>query len=247
MTTGAARRGSTASLVIITLIVLGIGTWVFLNSAFFSIREVRVLGSRAVAVDDIRRLSGVELGDNLITLATSGVEERLEKDPWIVSAEVERDLPRAVVITVVERRPAGWLEDPDGFAIVAGDGTILERQGYEPQHLPALGELPDAAAIGEGIDTLDLPLRVTASMDARTLREIATVKVRGSEVALELRGGGAVLYGPATDTRAKSRALGDMLMWAEEEGLAIESIDVRVPSAPSLAPAHGPSISPSFP
>jgi cell division septal protein FtsQ len=247
VSTGAARRGSTASLVIITLIVLGIGTWVFLNSAFFSIQEVRVQGSRAVSTEDVRGLSGVELGDNLIALATKGVEERLERDPWIESAEVERDLPRTVVITVVERRPAGWLEDPEGFVVVAGDGTILERPVVEPQRLPALGTMPDAVEPGEGIDSVAVPLRVTSSMDPRTLREIAAVTIQGLDVALELRGGGGVVYGPATDIRAKNRALGDMLRWAAREGLAIESIDVRVPSAPSLAPAHGPSISPSFP
>ena len=247
MTTGSARRGSTASLVIITSIVLGIGTWVFLNSEVFSIREVRVQGSRAVSVEDVRGLSGVELGANLITLATKEVEERVEKDAWIVSAEVERDLPQTVLITVVERRPAGWVEDPGGFAIVAGDGTLLERPGEEPQRLPALGSLPDAAGIGEGINALDVPLRVASSMDARTLREIAAVKIQGLEVALKLRAGGSVVYGSATDIRAKNRALGDMLRWAAEEGLAIESIDVRIPSAPSLAPAQGPSISPSFP
>ncbi|MGH2709664.1 MAG: cell division protein FtsQ/DivIB, partial [Actinomycetota bacterium] len=235
-----------ASLAIITVIVLGIGAWVFLTSAFFAVREVRIEGSRSLPAEELRELAAIEMGDNLITLATDGIEDRLESDPWILRAGVQRDLPQTVVITVVERRPAGWLDDPDGSAIVAGDGTVLERSPNPPERLPDLGSWPDALIPGHGIDELDGALRVTSSMAPSTLGLIEAVEVSGLDVTMSLRGGGEVVYGQATEIQAKNSALGDMLRWAREEGLAIKTIDVRVPSAPSLAPAQGPALSPTF-
>jgi hypothetical protein len=44
---------------------------------------------------------------------------------------------------------------------------------------------------------------------------------------------------PAVDMAAKNRALGELLRWARGEGVRIHTVDVRVPSAPSVQPAGG--------
>jgi cell division protein FtsQ len=244
MTVGRGRAASPAALAVIALIVIGLGTWIVLNSAFFDIRDVRVVGARNVSEEDILRLASIQRGTNLILLDTGDVAIRLREDPWIRDAFVERDLPTTAVIRVVERRPGGWVEGPDGFAIVSGDGTILEPADAAPSRLPAIGSWPGALIPGERVGGLDLTLRVTASMAPALLHEVASAGLEGSDVILQLRAGGSVMFGTPSQIDAKNQALVDMLRWAEGEGIAIRSIDVRVPAAPSLQPVRGPRISP---
>jgi hypothetical protein len=143
---------------------------------------------------------------------------------------------------VVERRPSGWLSDPDGFVLLAGDGTVLERGATPVSGLPNLGDSSEVLAPGERVDELEKALRVTASMAGGVLRQIASVSTSGSDVVLQLRVGGSVLYGSPVDLQDKNRALGRLLGWATEQGIAVRTIDVRVPSAPSIEPVRAESV-----
>jgi cell division protein FtsQ len=242
VTTGAARFRSPAVLAIAGVIALGIGAWVVLNSAFFAIREVRVLGAQEMPAEEIRRLAAVRTGENLITLETGAVVSRLEEHPRIDHAVVERDLPSTVVIRVIERRPSGWLRDPNGVVVLGGDGIVLNRSNNPVPGLPDIGVWPDVLAPGQRVDGLRDALHVTSFMPSGVLRQIESVASEGSDLVLRLRAGGSVLYGSSALVRAKNRALEGLLRWATEEGIAVRTIDVRVPSAPSLEPVRGESV-----
>lgn len=239
MNTGVTRSRSPAVLVIAGVISLGIGAWVVLNSAFFDIRDVRVLGTREIPDDEIRGLAAVRTGENLIALETGAVVSRLEEHPRIDQAFVERDLPSTVVIRVVERRPSGWLRDPNGVVVIAGDGVVLDRSNTPVPGLPEIGDWPDFLAPGERVNGLRDALHVTSLMPGGVLRQIESVATEGSDLVLRLRDGGSVLYGSSDELQAKNRALGGLLRWATEEGIAVRTIDLRVPSAPSIEPLRG--------
>lgn len=221
---------------VIGLLALGFGGWVVLTSAFFAIRDVRVEGARNVAAEEIRSLARVEPGDNLVTLPVDEVARRVETHAWILDARVERDLPTTAVITVIERTPGGWLRDPGGIAIVAGDGTVLERLQARPPDLPEIGELTTTPAVGDRAGITAETLRVAASMGSPLRRQIESLQLDGEDVLGQLRQGGTVLFGSAEELRAKNRALAEMLRWTREEGIGIRAIDLRVPTAPSLEP-----------
>jgi cell division protein FtsQ len=236
MTLDRPRRGTPAAVAVIGLLALGLGGWAVLTSAFFDIRDIRVNGARNVPAEEIRRLAQVRSGDNLVTLAVDEVARRVETHAWVLDARVNRDLPTTAVITIIERRPGGWFRDPGGIAIVAGDGTVLERLQARPPDLPEIGELPSSPAVGDPAGITSETLRVAASMSAPLRRQIESLRVEGEDVVGELREGGTVLFGPPDELRAKNRALSEMLRWTREEGIGVRSIDLRVPTAPSLEP-----------
>jgi cell division protein FtsQ len=221
---------------VIVLLGVGLGGWVVLNSAFFAIRDVRVEGARNVPPEEVRGLAEIRSGDNLVMLPVEEVAQRVETHAWILDARVQRDLPATAVITIIERRPGGWLRDPGGIAIVAGDGTVLERLQAHPPDLPEIGELTTSPAVGDRATTEGPTLRVAASMGEPLRRQVESLQLEGEDVTAELRQGGTVLYGPAVELRAKNRALAEMLRWTSQEGIEVRSIDVRVPTAPSLEP-----------
>ena len=250
MTTEGTRRGrpSGAATAIIVVLALGLGGWVVLNSAFFAIRDVRVEGASNVSADEIRSLAAIRSGANLILLPHDEVSARIEVHPWVLDAEVVRELPTTAVIRVTERTPSGWMEDPEGMAIVSGDGVVLERITVPPPQLPAVGSSPDPLAVGDRLGSTGQPLRVAASMGGPLRERIAAVELQGSDVLLRLREGGTVLYGEPVELSAKNGALAEMLRWANGQGIEVGTIDVRAPSAPSLEPLRvggGPTPSPT--
>ena len=236
MTIDRPRRGTPAAMAVIGLVALGLSGWVVLNSAFFEIRDVRVEGRRNVPVEEIRELAEIGTGDNLVMLPVEAVARRVETHPWILDARVERDLPTTAVITIIERRPGGWLQDPGGIAVVAGDGTVLERLQARPADLPEIGELTTSPSVGERPEVDPETLRVAASMGEPLRRQLESLRLEGEDVIAALRDGGEVLYGPAVELGAKNHALAEMLRWTRAEGIDVRTIDVRVPSAPSLEP-----------
>jgi cell division septal protein FtsQ len=169
-------------------------------------------------------------------LPVDEVARRLEGHPWILDASVERDLPTTAVISIIERRPGGWLRDPGGIVVVAGDTTVLERLQARPTHLPEIGELAETPAPGDRAEVPRETLRVAASMSAPLLRQIESLELQDEDVVAQLREGGTALFGPAEELRAKNRALAEMLRWTTREGIEVETIDLRVPTAPALDP-----------
>lgn len=233
---GALFRRNPLGAAALTMVGLGLGVWAVINAPIFGIERIRVEGARELTDDEVRALAGVEAGANLLRVSLDDVAAAVERSPWVHDAAAGRSLPATLVLRVAERRPVGWVEDPSGPAVVAGDGSVVRTGSPAPAGLPALGSV--AAPVEPGDRLGDVPtLAVAAAMADPLLAAVASVAEADGELVLHLRSGGRVDYGEARLLSAKNRALSEMLAWAEEEGLIIDSIDVRVPSAPALRPA----------
>ena len=121
------------------LLVWRAGQWtlnqlVYENRAF-NIENIDIQTDGDIAVDQLRRWSGVHTGQNLFALDLAGVRRDLLLVSLIQSASIERVLPHTLRIRVVEReplaqlslprpRPDGRLElavfhlDPEGYVLV---------------------------------------------------------------------------------------------------------------------------------
>jgi cell division protein FtsQ len=220
----------------LTLVGLGLGVWAVVNSPIFNIDRIRVDGARELTADEVRTLAEVEPGTNLLRLSLEDVAAALERNPWVRHAAADRSLPTTLVLRIAERRAVGWVEDPSGRAIVADDGTIVDRAEPVPGDLPGLGSVTEPVAPGERLIGV-VTMQVAASMGEELLASVASVAEVDGELALVLREGGEVRYGSAVRLEEKNRALTRMLAWARERELEVGYIDVRIPSAPALRPA----------
>jgi cell division protein FtsQ len=234
-TQGARLRRSPAGAAILTVVLLGVAIWLVTGSRLFAIREVVVTGTEQLSVGEVERLADVVLGQNLLRVSTDDVAARLGTIPWVARARVSRSFPSTLEIDVMERRPVGWLADPEGRVIVAADGLVLERDMGKPPGLPTLGESSVALEAGDRT-TLGAPLRVAASLDAKALDLIAEVGTKEGDVVLDLRIGGQVRYGAPVELGAKRRVLASLLAWTEARQIDAPAIDLRIPSAPALTP-----------
>ncbi len=91
----------------VTLILVG-GFFVsqfLMASDLFRVDEVTVQGNQRLSGQQIAVLSDIEKGVNTFELDLDLIGRKIEENPWIQTAQVQRIFPRQVVIQVTERKP----------------------------------------------------------------------------------------------------------------------------------------------
>jgi cell division protein FtsQ len=146
------RKKSILLNIIITILVI-VGAYYLASSDIFSISKIEVKSSGShFAAADIATMSGIKSGDNLWKTRMSKAEERLERDPYIADAKVERHPPGTVGITVKERVENYAVITVDRFAVMDWSGMVL-RQSNEAPDLPVVeGVEITRAATGAAIE-----------------------------------------------------------------------------------------------
>ena len=74
-----------------------------LESGYFGVEQVRLEQQGRVSEGDILDASDIKIGDSLFDLDLHMIGRKIEEDPWIARADVERSFPDQIVIRVVER------------------------------------------------------------------------------------------------------------------------------------------------
>jgi cell division protein FtsQ len=231
MTAGHALRWPVGIVVLVVLV--GVAWWVT-NSSAFDVRTLRVEGNTHLSSDDVVRLASLTDNTNVLWMSTKEVERRLERDPWIRSADVSRTLPSAVAISVRERWPVAILRGRSHL-MVAGDGTVLGKAG--PRVRLPLIDPPGRHRMGSPVHPSDARLSVARALSPDLRELVATVSVgAGSSTTLELRSGVRVLFGEPSGAPAKVEALRSVLAWAVRHGVSPEYVDVRIAAVPAIMP-----------
>ena len=135
--------------------------------ALFIVRQASVDGAVYLGEDEVRRAAGLDRPVDFLRADLRRARTKLAKSPRVASARVERALPRRIVISITERRPA---------AIVRG-GRMFETDA-RGVILPPLGSgvLPDVPIVS-GVKVADArPGRTIADPRyARALRHLAAL------------------------------------------------------------------------
>jgi cell division protein FtsQ len=209
---------------------LVVGTY----TPLFDAREIRIEGNQRMSDDEIQRIAGVSPGTNVFHADLGEAARELEADPRVAEAEVTRDLPATLVIRVDERTPVGAVLTSTVPTVVAGDGTPLP--GMDAKGLPEIRPL--AGALSEANRTAGAS--VLGAMRPALRGRVRTVDVASSgDVVVGLQGGVLVSYGMPVALEAKAQSLQAVLGWAAGGGVALASVDVRIPNAPTARTPNG--------
>lgn len=158
------RRGRAIVFALIKIIVVG-GTFASLAygvahyviySPRYLVTRVAVEGTNLIPAQDIVTAAGITSGDNLITLNTAEIAERVKKIPYVHTCEVQRSYPDRVIIKVSERHPGAMvLVNNHAFEIDDECVVLGPLNPLEPYAGPTVTSLPDITAveIGQRIDS----------------------------------------------------------------------------------------------
>lgn len=137
--------------------------FVYENSEF-AVQQIDVESSGTISDEQLRRWSGVRMGQNLIALDLAAVKRNLEMASAINTASVERILPHTLRIRVTERTPVAQVNVPrnggqNGISIsvfqLDANGVVM--QPLDPrQSVVPLGQMGESLPVVSGLNVFQL-------------------------------------------------------------------------------------------
>jgi cell division septal protein FtsQ len=255
-------RMAAVALGVVFAIVLGVflswkaGEWalnrlLYQNKAF-AIEEIAVQTDGVLAVEQLRRWSGVHLGDNLLALDLARVARDLQLVSLVKSASVERILPHTLRIRVVERdpiaqvnriqpRPNGGVEtavfflDAEGFVMLPLDPRQRTVSGPTPPvQLPVIagwnrGELQAGRRLES--PQLQAALELLTAFERSPMEglvDLARVDISTPEVLEVTTGQGSQITFGLSQLDQQLRRWHEVFDQAQQRNRAIATLDLAV-------------------
>lgn len=146
-------------LLISTLVIL------CLKLPYFNVENINVVNNRIVNSEEIISSSKINMGINIFTLNTKKIGTNILSNPYILKADIIRKLPSTILISVVEREAAFYIEENNKFLILDKNGVVLEiKDNVNNMNLTKL----------EGLDVSDFTMgKVIPKVDNRELELIS--------------------------------------------------------------------------
>lgn len=85
------------------------------QSDFFQIADIEIKGCQRLDKKEILELSGVDVHSNLVKINSAEMKELLEGHNWIERAEISRDWPDRLTISITERNPVAIINLDGGL------------------------------------------------------------------------------------------------------------------------------------
>lgn len=213
------------------LVVASAAVWA-VHSPWLSVGEIEILGADRADVAGEVASAGVGEGAIMIWVDTAEIEQAIFADPWVRDVRVDRVFPDRLVVEVLERSPAVWIEGASSWMLVADDGTVVQVSG-EPDRsvLQARLAAPDRIPGDRPEEpTWDEIVGMAMALEPG-LASSAAVYTEGSELWLEVPGH-AVRLGAPVDLADKALVLQELLTSGDLPFGAV--IDLVAPRRPAV-------------
>jgi cell division protein FtsQ len=203
-------------------------TFGLLGSRLLVVRAINVTGTHLVTRDQVLAAANVPAGTPLIRVDPGQVARRVEAIRQVETAQVTKQWPDGLAITVRERVPVVAVAmAAGGYDLVDHDGVIVAWAQGKPAGLPLLRTTLAGGALraDQGVVTVSA---VLAELPRWLASQVAAVSVSDPGVTLQLSGGKTVLWGGADRATVKAREL-TILMRDPGTSAPVRYYDVSAP------------------
>lgn len=184
------------------------------TSSRFEAKSLVFEATPHVPVERLQELMAIEPGTNILSVEVDALRDKIEAEPWVARAEVQRSLPDTLIVAVEEHEAAAVLLS-GYFYLIDREGVPFKRvEGGERGELPVItgvdreqlvqGDPRATAAIRRGLDAL-------AAYQAKARPRLSEIHVaEGGAVSLYTAKTGAALRlgrGELADKLARYDAL----------------------------------------
>ena len=192
-------------------IVAGV-TWALLGSRLLIVRSVQITGAGPqVSRAQVLAAARIPAGLPLIRVNTAAVAQRVGGIRQVQSAQVSRNWPSTIVISVRLRTPVFAVAARGGYALVDAYGVDVRDSARRPPRLPLL-QLTAGTGGAAGLSSLRpaawAGAAVLRELPPRIARRVAVVSApTPSEVSLQLANGAVIVWGDTSRSAEKAREL----------------------------------------
>ena len=190
------------------VVIVGVMAWALLGSSLLVVRSVRVAGNgKVVSAGQVLAAARVPLGQPLIRVDTGAISRRVGQLRQVQSAQVSKDWPTTLVITVQLRKPAFALPVHGGFALVDPSGVTIRNVTRKPPGLPLLTVNTTSSSL-RGSPAVRAAAAVLGELPRRAAKLVRGVTTGGpNDVSVQLANGSVVVWGGAERGRTKAKEL----------------------------------------
>ena len=119
----------------ILLITTLCGTYIFVShSPRFDLARIYIQGNHKVSEKEIKEKAKIELGTNIFRMNLGMIENLVREDKRIKEVWAKRILPNQLLIEVEEKKPALWINLPDGLFGLSQDQEIIPLEEEDFGH-----------------------------------------------------------------------------------------------------------------
>ena len=204
-----------------------------LASPIFAIRSVTVEGNVYTSKEVLTAVSKTLKGASVFTVDTQRARELLLEDSWVSDVRITTRFPGKALVEIAERIPIIWYVGDDQKArIVDARGHVIAvLAGWPTKYLRVDGVGPslEAGAVADDVYRAAAQLVLALPEELRPLVKSLEVSA-GGELAMTLKGGTLVRFGPPNDLQDKLVAVVVLLRRQNPSTLAVIDVSTGDPT-----------------
>ena len=204
-----------------------------LASPIFAIRSVTVEGNVYTSKEVLAAVTKTLKGASVFTVDTQRARELLLEDSWVSDVRITTRFPGKALVEIAERDPIIWYAGDDQKArIVDARGRIIAvLSGWPTKYLRVTGVGPslDAGATADDVYRAAAQLVLALPDELRPMVKSLEVSP-GGELAMTLKGGTLVRFGPPNDLQNKLVAVVVLLRRQDPSTLAVIDVSTGDPT-----------------
>ena len=204
-----------------------------LASPIFAIRSVTVEGNVYTSKKVLAEVTETLKGASVFTVDTGKARELLLADSWVSDVRITTRFPGKALVEIAERVPIIWYVGDDQKArIVDARGHVIAvLPGWPTKYLRVAGVGPslEAGAVADDVYRAAAQLVLALPDELRPLVKSLEVSA-GGELAMTLKGGTLVRFGPPNDLQNKLVAVVVLLRRQNPSTLAIIDVSTGEPT-----------------
>ena len=211
-----------AAVLVVTLTVGSV--WLVYFSSYLSLRTADVVGTQHLTKSEVLAAADLPLGDALARVDTAAIARRVGALAYVRSADVTREWPDKVRISVTERTAVAVVDLGSSLRGLDAEGVVFSTYKKAPPGLPVVQVTGDP-----GQDALREAAKVIAALPAALTRRVDHLQVATvDQISLALSGGKTVVWGSADQSELKAEVIGPLL---KQPGSVY---DVSAPGQPTI-------------
>lgn len=217
--------------------IVGALIWLLFFSPVLKLESdrIRVQGANEwVSAEQVSAIADEQVGRSLIVVSTGTIADRLKAMPGVTSAQVNKQWPHGLTITVAAQKPAAVLKSADGaMTAVDSQARVLNAVGASVAGIPVI----DVDSVSAGLENraVQQALQILAALPESMRQRISAVTAKTQDSVTTVLDGGnyTIVWGDASQLTLKkaevNAILGDPAVIGDKH-----HVDVTSPRKPII-------------
>lgn len=201
-----------------------------LNTDFFIIDNIKVLGNNKISEDIIISASSINFEENIFKISTRNGKKNIENLSYIKEVEIKRKFPKGISIEIIERKEIIQIKEISSYVLIDINGYILDIVDVQNEKLPLFfGFNIENKKAGDNVfDEIEDDEKKGFILESESIKILHKMKeidmVDNNNVNILLNDGIPVAFGTLDDVKYKLNLLNEILIDIEKKQIPCKMI-----------------------